>query len=97
MRRTFVVRDGQVVERGWSSPPKKKGMGANLVNGAGDGRGFSFQLPRYYKHANRFIEHGPAKGRPCWTSKQEASEIAARASDAGEDIVWDKGGGLQED
>jgi hypothetical protein len=94
MRRTYVFRNGKWFEKE-PSPKRKRGLGP--MNGAGDGRGFSFQLPKYYKHANRFIESGPAKGRPCWTTKQEASEIAARARDAGEDIEWDAGGGLQED
>ena len=59
-------------------------------------RGFSFQLPKNYKYANRFIESGVHKGRPCWTSKKEAEDMCKRAEAHGEDVSWDKGGGLME-
>lgn len=94
MRRRFVFRNGKWFEK---EPGPKRKKGIKPMNGAGDGRGFSFQLPRYYKYANKFIERGPMKGRPYWETKREAAEIAARARDAGEDLEWDKGGGLQED
>lgn len=59
--------------------------------------GYSFQLPKYWKHSERHIESGPNKGRCCWTTEQEAIDMVKRAQDAGEDITWDKGGGIGEE
>jgi hypothetical protein len=92
-RRTYVFRDGGIREITPTSPSERD-KGIKPMNGTGNGTGFSFQLPKNYKHANRFIEKGPLKGRPYWTSQREAEEISARARDAGEDITWDRGGGL---
>lgn len=59
--------------------------------------GYSFQLPKNWKHAKRHIKSGPNKGRACWTTEQEAMDMVSRAKDAGEDLTWDRGGGLGEE
>lgn len=50
------------------------------------GRGYTVQLPKNYRHAKQFTKDG----HPCWTSKQEAREIASRAQDAGEGVWFDR-------
>lgn len=65
----------------------------HAVLGEGSERGFSFQLAknRSYIPDQKFTP----EGWPAWTSKQEAREIAARAQGKGDDIAWERDGGLQ--
>lgn len=49
--------------------------------GRGEIRGISFQFPPGWDDGSGKVQHvksGPHKGRVCWTSKHEASEIAKR-------------------
>jgi hypothetical protein len=87
VRRTFVVRNGKVVEgKGQNRPSELP------IPGEGDPRGFSFQLPKNYKHATRYTKDG----FPMWTTKSEAQDIAKRAADQGDSrLQWDKYGGMQ--
>ena len=44
-------------------------------------RGFSLQMPPGWsdgKPGINYVQHGPAKGRVCWSTRREAKEIAAR-------------------
>jgi hypothetical protein len=51
----------------------------------GDTRGKTVQLPKNYKYAKRHDKDGNV----CWTTRQEAREISARAQDAGEHVHFD--------
>jgi hypothetical protein len=53
---------------------------------SGDPGGHTIQLPKGYRHAKRFRKDGTV----CWTSKQEARDIASRAQDHGEVLDFDR-------
>jgi len=49
--------------------------------GRGEIRGISFQFPTGWDDGSgkvRHVQSGPFKGRVCWTSKHEATEVAKR-------------------
>jgi len=50
-----------------------------------DSRGSTIQLPKGYPHAKNFTKDG----KVCWTTKQEARDIASRARDSGENLTFD--------
>jgi hypothetical protein len=49
------------------------------------GRGSTVQLPKNYPYAKKRTKDG----KVCWTTKQEARDIASRAQDNGEGVWFD--------